>query len=87
MFTPYRYNDIFQWSLEAFENGEQRSLVQKVCQEQARVILGRYDFVLDELAAVLLVEGCLSGAEVHSLIRQALNETGPDWRLSACGVK
>ncbi len=81
------FDYIHQWSLESFKDDEQRYHVQKMCQEQARAILERYDFVLNELAAVLLEEGRLSGAEVHLLIRQALNETGPDWRLQALGMK
>lgn len=79
------FDYIYQWSLEAYEDDEQRSHVQKACRQQAYDILNRYFFVLDELAAVLLAKGRVSGGEVHSLIRESLNETGPDWRLNALG--
>lgn len=65
-----------------FESNEQRRTVQEECQQQACDIVNRYWFVVDELAAILLVEGFLSGRDVHTIIRKALSETGSDWRLA-----
>ena len=77
------FDYIYEWCNKKLEDDKQRLAVQKACQEQAREILSRYWFVVDELAAILLMEGFLSGGEVHSIIRQAVGETGEDWRIDA----
>jgi ATP-dependent Zn protease len=81
------FDYIYLWSLEAFDSDEQRLRVQKACREQAREIIERYWYVVDELAASLLEKGVLSGREVYQIIRQAMGETGFDWRLEAYGIR
>ena len=66
---------------------EQCSLVKKECLEQARKILFRHWNAVDALAVDLIELGWTPGGEAHRIIRQAIGETAPDWRLAASNIE
>ncbi len=80
------FDFIYLWSLEMFPNDEQRSLMQRTCQKQARDILRHHWVAVDALAAVLSERGRVSGGEAHLIIRHALGETSNDWRMEAWNI-
>jgi hypothetical protein len=71
----------------ALADDKQRSMVKKECLDQARDILIRHWDAVDALAIDLIELGWTPGGEAHRIIRQAIGETDPDWRLPASNVK
>jgi hypothetical protein len=61
--------------------------VKKECLEQARDILFRHWNAVDALAVDLIELEWTPGGEAHRIIRQALGETVPDWRLAASNLE
>ena len=78
---------IDEWCRETFPNEKQRSRVKKACFKQAREILLRHWDAVDIIAVDLLQFGWTPGNEAHRMIRQALGEDAPDWRLAASNIE
>ena len=53
----------------------------------ARSILARSVDAVDVLAVELVLHEQVDGGEAHSIIREALEENGDDWRLIAWGIE
>ncbi len=77
---------IEQWCREMLVDERQRALVKKECLEQARDMLFRHWNAVDALAVDLIELGWTPGGEAHRIIRQAIGETAPDWRLAASNI-
>jgi hypothetical protein len=75
------FDDIYLWSLEMFDNDEQRHAMQKECQRQARDIVICHWKAVETLAATLLAKGKVNGWEAHILIQQTIDATVTDWRM------
>jgi hypothetical protein len=78
---------IDQWCLETLAVQEECSAVKESCLAQARDILTHHWSAVDALAIELVVQGKVPGGEAHLIIRQAIGETGDDWRLETWGIK
>ena len=77
---------IDQWCLETLIDREECSTVKEICLAQARDILTNHWSAVEALAIELVVYGKVPGGEAHHIIRQAIGETGTDWRLEAWGI-
>jgi hypothetical protein len=78
---------IDEWCLEILIDDDQRAAVKATCLAQARDLLSGHWDAVDALATELVVYGRLTGGGAHRVIRQALGETGPDWRLATWNIK
>jgi len=77
---------IDQWCQEVLADDKQGLAVKKACLKQARDILLHHWNAVDALAVELLELGRVPGVEAHCIIRQAIGEEAPDWRLKAWGM-
>ena len=77
---------IERWCRESLDTTEQCARVQEECLAQARSILARSVDAVDALAVELVLHEQVNGGEAHRLIREALGESGDDWRLTAWGI-
>ena len=75
------FDAIYLWSLEMFDNNDEILAMQGACQQQAEAILKTHWHAVEALAVTLLQQGWLAGGQAHTIIREALRETGSDWRL------
>ena len=80
-------NYIHQWVIEMFDNDSIRYSMLQAAQKQAREVLMYRWKAVCALAAVLIEQKLLSGGEAHRIIRQAIGETGPDWRIEAWNIQ
>lgn len=80
-------NMIDKWCLESLVDQKECSAVKETRLAQAREILTQYWSAVDALAIELIVHEKVAGGESHQIIRQALGETGNDWRLETWGIK
>ena len=73
--------EIEQLSGEMFEDDTQRTLALDACLKQASDLLTAHWEAVKALVGELLALQWLTGAEAHSIIREALGEKQGDWRL------
>lgn len=69
------------WFLDMFDTDEERQTMQRECSLQAEAILTSHWNAVEILATALLKQDWLAGGKAHTLIREALGETGYEWRL------
>jgi hypothetical protein len=72
--------EIEQLSREMFEDTPQRAIALDACREQASYLLTTHWNAVKALVGELLALQWLTGAEAHSIIREALGEEQGDWR-------
>jgi hypothetical protein len=72
--------EIEQLSREMFADDAQRSLALDACWKQAHDLLTPHWSAVKTLAGELLALQWLTGAEAHTIIREALGEEQDDWR-------
>jgi hypothetical protein len=75
------FDTSYLWSLGMFETDDERLAMQRMCQQQAEGILKTRWHAVEALVTILLQQGWLTGGQAHTVIREALGETEPDWRL------
>ena len=73
--------EIDQISRQMFTDGTQREAALDVCWEQVYDLLTDHWNAIETLATNLVTLEWVTGAEAHTIIRQAIGEKNDDWRL------
>ncbi len=78
---------IDQLLLQIGTNEQERSHLKDTCWKQAQQLLGDYWYIVDEVAALLVEQGWLTGGEAHRTIQKSIGETTSDWRVEAWKIQ